>query len=198
MLLCCGWVWSGRDILGFITGLLGISLVFFTGKERMIGLVFALGYDVFNIILIVSKDYRLWGDVGLNIFYAIVVIFGIWSWGRAKKEEFKPRFLSWNQRLGVLCLVAIGSILAYWILSWLKSSFLYAESMISIGCFVAFCLQVRKFVEAYLLYLFCNVISVGIWFCIFSTTPESITQLMSSIVFLIAGSYYGWEWAKRA
>lgn len=110
---------------------------------------------------------------------------------------FKARFLSWKQRFWVVLILLVGNVGLFWILGILKSNFLFAESFISVGCFVAFCLQTKKFIESYVLYTLCNAISVGIWFCIFTTTPESIAQLVSSVVFLCVGAYYGYSWVKQ-
>lgn len=76
-MLCGCWLWIGKDFLALSVGLLGISSAFFVGKGRVVGLYFALIYDVLSSVLIVDRDYRLWGDVGLNIFYALNVLCGI-------------------------------------------------------------------------------------------------------------------------
>lgn len=197
LLLGCGWIWIGKGLLGLFTGLSGVCLVFFTGKGRVIGLVFGLCYDVLSTFLIVLKDYRLWGDVSLNLFYAFVAIYGIFTW-KHPAQSFHVKILTWTQRLVAIGVWGIGTLLALLFLDSIKSSFVYAESLITAGCFLAFCLQVKRYVEAYILFTLCNCISVGIWFCIFSTTPESIVQLLSSCIFLCVGSYYGWEWMKKA
>lgn len=99
ILLGGAWIWIGKDILALMTGICGVSLAFFIGSGRAIGFVFSICYCALSTLLIVGKDYRLWGDVLLNLFYALVAIYGLITW--RKEMCLKHDFFLGNNAFGL-------------------------------------------------------------------------------------------------
>lgn len=199
-MLCIGNFITAGGTLGLIAGLSGVIYAFFAGQGRVI--CFAFGF-VYNITYaLIAYEFRLMGEVILNLcFYVPIGVYGVYAWLRNQnkiKQSIVIRRLSFSLKIFYICLVVVLSLLGVKFLTWLDSSFIYAESFIFIALVIAFVLQVLRYTESYALVTLANVTSIIVWFLIFQTSPQSIVQLLTTTIFLCIGVHYWRVWWKES
>ena len=201
--LTCTILWISNSytnggFLNLIIALSGVIYAFFAGKGKVI--CFAFGFIYNFTYAFVSYEYKLYGDMILNLcFYIPIGIWGVYSWLKNKKEDkIIIRYLSKLQRIFYILITAIATLICAKFLNWMQTSYVYAESFILVASVISFFLQVNRYVENYFLISLVNIVSIGVWFCIFDTKPENLVVLLTTIIFFIIGVYYLFLWNKEA
>lgn len=190
---------SGGGILSIFVAILGVMYVFFAGQGKLICFFFGLIYSL--LYAYIAYEYRLYGDMMLNILYIPINLVGIFWWGKNQNEEKSKitiRSLT-PKAIGVYaCIVGLLTLLYGVYLQSIDSSFAYLNAFSVVAQVVAFYLQVKRYVQNYFLVTLANIVSIVIWWLIWDTSKEQIAQLLNMIIFFIVGVYYYFEWRKEA
>lgn len=191
--------WDGSQGLGLFVAMLGILYAFFAGAGKLICFVFGILYSILYLYL--AFEVRLYGDVMLNLFYLPINVLGIVMWKKnqnAKKNRVIVRSLSLRQLRLCLFGVLLSSGFYGMILDDVGGSLAYLNASSVVLQLLAFYLQVNRYVQNYAFVTLANVISICMWWMIYSQDPKAVPQLLNTCVFLGIGIYYWREWAKEA
>jgi nicotinamide mononucleotide transporter len=73
---------------------------------------FPFGIAMVSLYAVIFFDKRLYGEAGLQLFFAAVQIYGWWLWSRAggAQEPVTVRWLDWRARLGWLAFIAAATL----------------------------------------------------------------------------------------
>lgn len=140
---------------------------------------------------------KLYGETGVNIFFAIAAVWGWWQWLRGRRADS-------NAPLTIARLGPTGLLLtaAAWGVLWLACALLlryitdsdvpWADGFVTSGSIVGTVLLGRKFIENWPLWMVVNVASVAL----FAYKGLQLTVALYVIFFLLA--VWGWRtWQTR-
>ncbi|MBK1972372.1 nicotinamide riboside transporter PnuC [Campylobacter sp. TTU_617] len=184
------------DILSIFTASCGIIYAFFAGAKKLICFIFGIIYSICYIYI--AYKTNLYGDVMLNLIYLPMNILGIIHWKNHQNENnfVNIRSLKFKNIIISFCIVLILTILYGIFLEKINTTFAYLNGFAVVAQIVAFYLQVKRYIQNYLLVTLANITNVLIWFLIFEYSKENIAQLLNMIIFLIIGLYYYFIWKK--
>ncbi len=140
---------------------------------------------------------RLYGEAGVNVFFAITALWGWWQWLRGHRAGYDaPLRIARLDARGVLF------TLAGWALAWLGCALLlraitdsdvaWADGFVTAGSVVGTVLLGRKFIANWPVWLIVNAASVAL----FAYKGLTLTVLLYAIFFALA--VWGWiGWWRR-
>lgn len=182
---------SALEIIGFITGVLGVWL---TIRRKI--LCFPIG--IINVLiyayLFQSENVRLYADALLQIIYLILLIYGWMVWNRSKneKEEIRTVFILLAKKLviiGVLSTIALGVFLSH----YTNASLPYLDAILTIISLIAQWMIAKKMIENWLLWIVVNTIYIPLY-VYKGLTFTSILYLLFLI--LAINGWYNWRKVK--
>lgn len=191
--------WEGSQGLGLFVALLGILYAFFAGAGKLICFVFGIFYSL--LYLYIAFEVKLYGDVMLNLFYLPINVLGIVMW-RKNQNNKKNKVIVRSLSLRGFALCFLGALLLSFFygmfLNFIGGNLTYANALSVVLQLLAFYLQVNRYVQNYAFVTLANIISICMWWMIYSQDPKAVSQLLNTCVFLGIGIYYWKEWAKEA
>jgi nicotinamide mononucleotide transporter len=181
------------EIIGVVTGLL---CVYLAAKNIIWNWPFAIVSVV--IYLFIFWDARLFADMGLQVYFLAVNIYGWYYWSQKPVTEEKVPIVRITQKEIIMATVAVivftfilGSLLQY-----TSASFPYLDSFCAACSVVAQILMARKVVENWLIWVFVDIIYVGVYLF----KDLHLTAVMYAIYVAIAiMGYVDWkrDWKKQ-
>lgn len=140
---------------------------------------------------------KLYGEAGVNLFFAIASVWGWWQWLRGHRSgSAAPLHISRLERRGYLLCVAAYAVL--WLVLALllrgitDSDVPWADGFVTAGSVIGTVLLGRKFIENWPLWLLVNAASVAM----FAYKGLHLTVVLYVIFFLLA--IWGWlNWRTR-
>lgn len=140
---------------------------------------------------------KLYGETGVNLFFAITAVWGWWQWLRGHRADAAGplQIASLDQRGLIFAVVA-------WAVLWVAcaallraitdSDVIWADGFVTAGSIVGTVLLGRKFIENWPVWLVVNAASVAL----FAYKGLQLTVLLYVIFFLLA--IWGWiGWRRR-
>jgi nicotinamide mononucleotide transporter len=140
---------------------------------------------------------KLYGEAGVNVFFAIASVWGWWQWLRGHRADSDAplQIVQLERRDVMLCVLGYA---AAWLLCALllrtvtDSTVPWADGFVTAGSLIGTILLARKFIENWPLWLLVNAASVAL----FAYKGLTLTVLLYVIFFLLA--IWGWfGWKKR-
>jgi len=181
------------EIIGVVTGLL---CVYLAAKNIIWNWPFAIVSVTIYIFIFYEKN--LFADMGLQVYFLVTNIYGWYFWSKIPPTEDKtPVKLITKKEIGISVLATalftffLGSVLKY-----TTASFPYLDSFCAACSLVAQVLLARKVVENWLIWIFVDVIYVGIYIL----KGLDATAVMYAIYIPIALlGYLDWrkDWRKQ-
>lgn len=178
---------SWLEIIGVITGLL---CVYLAAKNKILNWPFAI--ISVGIYIFIFFNSHLYADMGLQVYFMAMNIYGWYYWSHKPANEQKTPVVLITRKeiilsiIGVLVFTCIlGSILKY-----TPASYPYIDSFCAACSLIAQVLLARKVLENWLIWIFVDVIYVGVY--IFKALD--LTALMYAIYVAIAlMGYIDWK-----
>ncbi len=178
------------EVIGVITGLL---CVYLAARNIIWNWPFAIISVI--IYIFIFFEAHLFADMGLQVYFLGMNIYGWYYWSRKPATEAKTPVMRIKRTEIILSVMAIvlftfilGSVLKY-----TTASFPYLDSFCTACSLVAQILLARKVLENWLIWIFVDVIYVGVY--IFKDLH--LTAVMYAIYVAIA--LFGYiDWKKEA
>lgn len=119
--------------------------------------------------IIVYIEHTLYADMLLQIYYLLMSVYGWWSWlsgGNKTKGESSLQVTRLRKNLWVN--VSLITILLFVALGWFMSNFTnsdvpWLDSFVTALSFVATWMLARKKIENWILWIFADAISIGLY-----------------------------------
>ena len=151
--------------LSLISGLLGIVSVILCSQGNI--WTFAFGFGQILTYSWLCYMERFYAGLGMNAFYFISQIYGIYSWRGQRMGSsaiISPRSIS-NGRFAILCAaIAIVSLLTGWILAnYTNDSQPYMDAITTVVSVVAQVMLVMAIRQQWWLWLFVDVLFIVMW-----------------------------------
>jgi nicotinamide mononucleotide transporter len=181
------------QILEVIAMTSALVYIFLAIKENNICWWF--GWISSSIYVIVFVHAKLYQDALLNIFYAVMAVYGWWSWKKQPENntDLKISWLTNKSRISlfIFTLVVTG-IMSYLFHQFTDAAFPLLTSATSAAAMIATYLQARKKMENWILFFLVNVISIYVYY-----EQELFVTVFLYAMYAIL-SIKGWmEWRKK-
>jgi len=184
---------STLEVIGVITGLL---CVYLAAKNVIWNWPFAIISVV--IYIFIFFDSHLFADMGLQFYFLATNIYGWYYWSKKPASEDKTPIMRIKRKEGLLSIAAVilftfllGSVLKY-----TTASYPYLDSFCTACSLVAQFFLARKVLENWLIWVFVDVVYVGVYIY----KDLHLTAIMYAIYVAIAlMGYFDWkrDWKKQ-
>lgn len=186
--LCNNWIEVAGAILAFI-------YLFLEVKQNwtmwIVGIISSLFY------VYIFFDAKLYAEVGLNGYYVLMSIYGLYCWKLAKPRKQKNSVLhhiSLKLAMGLFLVgVAVFTLTSYVLIRYTDSPVPYADALVATMGIVATWMVAQKIVECWYLWIFANFFAIGLYIYqhLYPTAILYVFYGIMSVIGLI-------EWTKSA
>ncbi len=140
--------------------------------------------------------HRLYGDGGLQVFFAVVSVWGWWQWLRGTAGDGRAltiRRLTHSQRLGVAAVIALAwPLLGLYLLKATDTDVPWWDAFPTAASVVGQWLLGRKWIETWAVWIVVNLVSIGL----FAYKQLWLTALLYGLFVVL--SVVGWRaWSQR-
>lgn len=178
------------EILGL---LFGVSYILSMIKEKWFA--WPLGFLAVSLYAYSCFQSQLYGEFFLQMIYAILAIYGWYSWRKNTHSNLKVTKLSNFQYITAI-LGGIGvSLLSYYLLKMLESSLPVLDGITNGFAIIATILAARKKIENWIFWIPIN--ATTIWMMLVKGMPFYAVLYFFYMLFAVLG-YYQWRQSLRA
>lgn len=185
--------WLSENPIEVLGAILGMIYIFFSIRQNIF--TWPTGLISSFLYVIVFFDAKLYADMGLQVYYVVISLYGWYFWLKGKKqdtEEQVPVRLT-TQKLKYL-LVAASVVLYVLILFVLKnftdSDVPYMDSLTTALSIVATWMLAKKYIEHWLIWIFVDAVSAGLY--VYKGLWATVI-LFSIYTFMAAYGYFAWK-----
>jgi nicotinamide mononucleotide transporter len=148
------------EITGVITGLLCVGLAAINNIWNWPVAIVSVGIYIF-----IFFDARLFADMGLQVYFMIMNFYGWYYWSKKPdNEEKSPVLLITNKEIvySVIAVIIFTFFLGT-VLKYTPASYPYIDSFCAACSLVAQVFLARKVLENWLIWIFVDIIYVGVY-----------------------------------
>ena len=177
------------EITGVITGLLCVALAAINNIWNWPVAIVSVGIYIF-----IFFNTRLYADMGLQVYFMIMNVYGWYYWSRKPNNEEKTPVLLVTKKELILSAIAtvVFTFILGTVLKYTTASYPYIDSFCAACSLVAQVFLARKVLENWLIWIFVDIVYVGIY--IFKGLE--LTAIMYGIYVAIA--LFGYiDWKKE-
>ncbi|MFC2097791.1 nicotinamide riboside transporter PnuC [Bacteroidota bacterium] len=153
------------EILGAVSALI---YLYFSIKQNV--LLWPLGIITSVLYVYVFFNSGFYADMGLNVYYVIISIYGWYYWtkGRGETQNKKKNLpvVSLNRKLSIkLCIIGllIFVIIAYVLVKFTDSQVPYWDAFTTAGSIIATWMLARKIIEHWLIWVVVDLVSLALY-----------------------------------
>ncbi|WP_346863333.1 nicotinamide riboside transporter PnuC [uncultured Draconibacterium sp.] len=158
--------WLLNNKIELLGAILGIVYIVFSIRQNI--LTWPTGLVTSAIYVAVFFNARLYADMGLQVYYVAISIYGWYFWIKGKKPQNTTQVpvkntpgLLWIKLTFVS--VVLYTILLYVLLNWTNSDVPYMDSLTTALSIVATWMLAKKYIEHWLLWIFIDAFSAGLY-----------------------------------
>lgn len=190
---------AGNTTLRLICGACGAISVVLTGKGKLSCYLFGTAQRL--IYAYIALGAMFYGEVMLNLLYFFPLEFyGVYEWYKHmdfEKHEVKKRRMSNKQRLFVALGIMVATFVYGLFLKYLNGKLPYIDSLSTVVSVVAMLVTIKMYMEQWLLWMFINAITVGMWTYDVYNGRENIAVLLMWSVYLINSVIMFFRWRRE-
>ncbi len=181
------------ELFGFIAGIL---YIFFSIRQNI--LLWPVGIITSAAYIAVFLKSTLYADMGLQVYYLVVSIYGWYHWLKGKSTNkdsgqiviIKAEIKQW---FGIsLSIIVLTAVLYYVMKNYTNASNPFCDGLVSAGSIVATWMLAQKMIEQWLLWIIIDGISIGL----FIYKNLYLTAVLFSIYTILAVIGYI-QWKKQ-
>lgn len=195
---------KAMEYFGVLTGLL--YLVLEIKQHRAMWIVGFLTSFVYVFVFFFSKIYA---DMGLNLYYVLISVYGFWQWTRQRKaatatevaggptdapapsDVILYRHVTWRSAAGIgSVLVALYGLLYFILTRYTDSPIPVGDAFTTAVGIVATWMLARRIIEHWLLWIVVNFVSVYLYY-LRGLYPTMFLYLCYAV--LAAVGLYNWK-----
>lgn len=188
------WSWWGADVtpLEAVAFVLALAMVLCNMRVHVAAWPLAISSSLLYLVLFAHS--RLYGDAALQVFFALVAVWGWWRWQRDDRTAALAAVhrMAWPLRLRALAVFAVSWPLLGWFLArFTDTDVPWWDAAPTAGSLVGQWMLGRKFIENWPVWLAVNAVSVAL----FAYKALWLTVLLYAISMVL--SVVGWRvWAR--
>ncbi len=181
------------ETAGVVTGIL---CVYLAAKNKIWS--WPLAIISVLIYVVIFTEARLYADAGLQIYFLIMNVYGWYFWSRKPDQQLKVPVIRISLKESLISLIAVvvfTIVLGTFLYQGTDASFPYLDSFCTACSLVAQLLLARKIIENWLIWIFVDIIYVGIYI----SKDLHLTAGMYALYVIIATiGYIDWKKELRS
>ncbi len=159
--------WLSGNYIELLGAILGISFVFFSIRQNI--LTWPVGLLTSILYVWVFFESKLYADMGLQVYYVVVSIYGWYAWLYGNKTDHKSsvKISRLSLKLGVkLSLISVVIFVFIWFVlkNYTDSDVPVADSLATALSIVATWMLARKILENWVVWFFVDAFSIGLFY----------------------------------
>lgn len=159
------WLLSNKiELLGAI---LGILYIFFSIRQNI--LTWPTGLFTSVLYVIVFFQAKFYADMGLQVYYVFISIYGWYFWVKGKKpknNKLQVPVRVTDRKLQVILIVssiALYIVILYILLNFTDSDVPYMDTLTTALSIVATWMLAKKYIGHWLIWIFVDAVSAGLY-----------------------------------
>lgn len=182
--------WQHQTLTEVIAVITGLLCVYLAAKNKIWNWPFAI--VSVTLYLYIFYEARLFADMGLQVYFLAINIYGWYYWSQKPFKESKQPVKQITKRQ---ILVAIPAVLVFTfilgsLLKYTTASYPYIDSFCAACSLVAQVLLARKVVQNWLIWVFVDIIYVAVYL----VKDLHLTAAMYAVYVVIAAiGYRDWQ-----
>lgn len=183
--LCSRYIEILATLFGFLYLIYSVE-----GKKQL----WFYGLIASSFYIYICFVYRIYADMGINIYYVIVSIYGWIHWSvRQASATTEIRVVKTKPQEAMLILVSI--IVLFLIIAWILKTFTdsdiyFLDAFTTSVSIIATWMLARKMLEHWLLWIVVDAVSVGLYIYK-GLYPTSVLFLVYTVIAILG--YYEWK-----
>jgi nicotinamide mononucleotide transporter len=179
------------SLLELIGVVFGLASVLFARKGNI--LVFPTGIVSVAIYIYLCLEVKLYADMGINIYYLVMSVYGWYFWTRKDKEQHATPISENNRKEWIVTIATL--VIAYLVLSQIlihltDSNVPHIDAITTAIFIVGMQLMARKKIENWIAWIIGDFISIPLYFY----KGLILTSLQFFVFFIIAiAGYISWK-----
>ncbi len=175
------------ETAGVITGIL---CVYLAAKNKVLSWPFAIASVI--IYMFIFWEAKLYADMGLQFYFLFTNIYGWYFWTRKSNGEKIPvgRILSRQIVLSVLSIIIFTAALGFFLYKGTDASFPFIDSFCTACSLVAQVFLARKVLENWLIWIFVDIIYIGVYV---AKDLDLTAGMYGLYIFIAALGYREWR-----
>jgi nicotinamide mononucleotide transporter len=158
--------WLLGNKIELLGAILGILYIFFSIRQNI--LTWPTGLLTSALYVIVFSRARLYADMGLQVYYVGISLYGWYFWLRGKKPAQKKQVpvRAATKKLQLTLLLTsfiLYVIILYILLNFTDSDVPYMDSLTTALSIVATWMLAKKYIGHWLIWIFVDVVSAGLY-----------------------------------
>lgn len=185
--------------IAVVSALAGILYTLLAGSGRVLCYYFGLtGSFCYSYL---AFHNGLFGNVILYMcYYVPMQVLGIFKWKSNLKEDknvIKKRKLTTEERLKLLILGSLGSLLTIAILYFLNDKNPILDGITTFFSILGMYLTVQRAIEQWLVWMIVNSLSFLMWLNVLLNGEKVFSTVVMWGVYLVAAFYFYFSWKKE-
>jgi nicotinamide mononucleotide transporter len=170
------------EALAVLLGLINIGLIV---RRSVWNYPFGLAMVAIYAWIFAQPNVRLYSDVGLQIFFFIVQLYGWWNWSRSEAEsgEVQVLLLSPPNRAAWIAVIAVAT------LTWGTLMYRYTsaalpwwDAFIAMASVSAQLLMARRYLENWILWIAVDAAAIGVY----ATKGLMLTAILYAVFLILS------------
>lgn len=170
------------EALATLLGLINISLIV---RRSVWNYPFGLAMVAIYAWIFAQPDVRLYSDVGLQVFFFVVQLYGWWNWSKSEAEsgEVQVLLLPGTGRAGWIAVIAVTT------LAWGALMHLYTsaalpwwDAFIAMTSVSAQLLMARRCLENWILWIAVDAVAIGVY----AAKGLMLTSILYTVFLLVS------------
>jgi nicotinamide mononucleotide transporter len=185
--------WIAGNKIELLGTILGILYIFFSIKQNI--LTWPTGLITSALYVFVFLNSKLYADMGLQVYYVIISIYGWYFWLQGKKDKETNHVPIQRVSKQLWLKLSVISVLIYFVilllLTFTDSDIAHLDALTTAISIVATWMLARKYLEHWLIWIFVDLFSSGMY-VYKNLWPTVILFLVYTVM-----AYVGYkEWKK--
>ena len=179
------------EALATLLGLINITLIV---RRSVWNYPFGLAMVTLYAWIFAQPDVRLYSDVGLQMFFFVVQLYGWWNWSQSEADsgEVQVVVLSSPNRLAWLAVIAVATLAWGTLMHRYTSAALpWWDAFIAMTSVSAQLLMARRYLENWVLWIAVDAVAIGVY----AAKGLMLTAILYTI-FLIVSIIGLFSWRK--
>lgn len=183
---------KGQSLLETSGVITGILCVYLAAKNKILSWPFAIVSVV--IYIFIFWETKLYADMGLQVYFLIMNVYGWYFWSHKDQVKKVPvtSFTVSEIILSVVGIIVFTAVLGFFLHRETDASFPFIDSFCTACSLVAQVFLARKVLENWLIWIFVDIIYVGVYI----VKDLHLTAGMYILYIFIAAMGY-WEWKRE-
>ena len=158
--------WLLSNTVELLGAILGILYIFFSIRQNI--LTWPTGLLTSVLYVIVFFRARLYADMGLQVYYVVISLYGWYFWLSGKKPDQKKQVpvRITGKKLRLILIIAsifLYAIILYILLNFTDSDVPYMDSLTTALSIVATWMLAKKYIGHWLIWIFVDAVSAALY-----------------------------------